>query len=219
MLSRNVAPRILVAHSYGGLVARAYASRYPEELAGIVLVDPVAASEWYPLTESARKTLRLGVMLSRRGAFLARLGLVRFALNRLTRGGRALPKLISRASSGRGASLLERLVGQVQKLPREVWPLIQSRWCDPKCFEGMARYLEALPASATAAAREITFANLPLIVLSSENASAVERREHERLARSSSNGRLEIVSGSGHWIQLDRPDVVIRAIRELVEDR
>ncbi|MGD1096308.1 MAG: alpha/beta hydrolase [Bryobacteraceae bacterium] len=212
MLARAAlgSPRVLVAHSYGGLIAQAYALRYPQELAGMVLVDPAAAAQW----TKPSKTLRLGVSLSRRGAFLARIGLVRFALNRLTSGSRTLPKLIARASSGQGGGLIERLVGQVQKLPREVWPLIQSRWCDPKCFEGMARYLEALPENA-ASVPASPLGDLPLIVLSSETASAIERQEHEELARRSTRGRLEIVSGSGHWIQLDRPDVVIQAIREL----
>jgi pimeloyl-ACP methyl ester carboxylesterase len=33
------APYVLVAHSYGGLIARLYASTYPDEVAGLVLVD------------------------------------------------------------------------------------------------------------------------------------------------------------------------------------
>jgi pimeloyl-ACP methyl ester carboxylesterase len=34
--------------------------------------------------------------------------------------------------------------------------------------------------------------------------------------RRSSQGRIEVVLGSGHWIQVDRPDVLIQAIREMV---
>lgn len=33
-------PFILVGHSYGGLLVRAYAARHPEQVAGMVLVDP-----------------------------------------------------------------------------------------------------------------------------------------------------------------------------------
>jgi pimeloyl-ACP methyl ester carboxylesterase len=33
-------PFILVGHSYGGLLARAFAARHPEQVAGMVLVDP-----------------------------------------------------------------------------------------------------------------------------------------------------------------------------------
>ena len=216
-------PRVLVGHSYGGLIVTAYALRYPSEAAGLILVDPVAASEWSNPSPSALKRLRLGTRFSRRGAMLARFGVPRFALNLLSGGARFLPKFIARAASGTGAGLIDRMVGQIQKLPRPLWPIIQSHWCDPKSFEGMARYLEALPESAAAVNREFAadrdqqaMSAIPLIVLSSANASPAERAEHQTLARRSSKGRFEVVPGSGHWIQLDRPDFVIRAIEEIV---
>jgi len=207
-------PMVLAAHSYGALVAMEYAARFSGDVAGVVLVDPVTASEWTNPPKSRLTILRRGIRLSRRGALLARLGLVRFALDRLSGGSRAVPKLIARASSGRGAGLMERLTGQITKLPRDVWPMIRSHWSDPKCFEGMARYLESLPESA-ASAPDLPV-DTPLFVLSSANATPAERADHESLAARSSQGRLEIVPESGHWIHLDRPDVVIRAIREMV---
>jgi pimeloyl-ACP methyl ester carboxylesterase len=213
-------PRILVAHSYGALIAIAYAVRHPSEIAGMVLVDPVATCEWSEPSESHLKTLRRGILLSRRGAFLARLGVVRLALSLLAAGSQRLPKMIARASSGRSAAITDQFVGQVRKLPSELWPIIQSHWCDPKCFEGMARYLETLPQSAAAVARELALTevlrDVPLIVLSAGNASPVQRAEHETLARRSSQGRIEVVTGSGHWIQVDRPDAVIQAICEMI---
>ena len=204
-------PRILVAHSYGALVALAYAARYPAEIAGLVLVDPVAVSEWSEPTDQHRRMLRRGVLLSRVGRSLATLGVVRFTLNRLSGGSRTLPKLIARASSGRsGGAFTERMVGEIRKLPKESWPKIQSHWCDPKCFEGMARYLEALPENAAEVAKMVLPPEIPLVVLSAENSSPAQRADHEKLA---SHGSLEIVEDSGHWIQLDRPDAIIRAIR------
>ncbi|MGH9592133.1 MAG: alpha/beta fold hydrolase, partial [Bryobacteraceae bacterium] len=61
-------PRILVAHSYGALVAISYAARHPSEIIGMVLVDPVATREWKEPSESHLKTLRRGILLSGRGA-------------------------------------------------------------------------------------------------------------------------------------------------------
>jgi pimeloyl-ACP methyl ester carboxylesterase len=213
-------PRILAAHSYGALVAIAYAVRHPSEIAGLVLVDPVASREWGEPSESHRRTLRRGILLSRRGALLARLGVVRLALSLLVAGSQRLPKLIARASSGRGAVITDQMVGQVRKLPAELWPMIQSHWCDPKCFEEMAGYLEALPQSAAAVTQELArtdaLRDVPLSVLSAANASPIQRAEHETLARRSSRSHIEVVPDSGHWIQVDRPDAVIRAIREMV---
>jgi pimeloyl-ACP methyl ester carboxylesterase len=98
--------------------------------------------------------------------------------------------------------------------------MIHSHWCDPKCFEGMGGYLEALPQSAAEVARELArtdaLRDVPLTVLSAGNASPIQRAEQETLARRSSRGQIEVVADSGHWIQVDRPDAVIRAIREMI---
>jgi pimeloyl-ACP methyl ester carboxylesterase len=40
--ARETAPYVLVAHSYGGLIARLYASTYPDEVSGLVLVDALS---------------------------------------------------------------------------------------------------------------------------------------------------------------------------------
>ena len=214
-------PRILVGHSYGGLIARAYAARYPGEVAGMVLVDPVAASEWSEPDESHRKMLRNGILVAHFCGFLARLGGVRFIMNRWNAVTRILPKQGKQTGNGaHGPAGLDRIVGEVKKLPREVWRMVQSHWCHPKCFDGMARYFEAFSSSAAAVAKECpeneAVRNVPLIVLSAGNASPVQRAEHETLVQRSAQGRLEVVTESGHWMHFDRPDVVIRAIQEMV---
>lgn len=212
-------PFILVAHSYGTLIARAYQARHPANVAGLVLADPMATAEWNPPSATLEQRLRRGIRLSRRGARLARIGVVRIALGLLQAGRRlGLAKLIARASSGRDSSFIDRIVGQVIKLPAESWPLIQAHWSDPKCFEGMARYLEGLPESASAASRIAGPEHLHgarLIVLSAEGAAPYERAEHEALAEAA-GAHAVIVPASGHWIQMDRPDTVIAAIRDLV---
>ena len=212
-------PRILVAHSYGALVAIAYAARVRSEVAGVVFVDPVSIPAWSEPAGRDLAMLARGIALARRGATLTRWGVTRFALNLLSGGARRVPQMVARTAGGRGSGFIDRMVGQIQKLPPETWPMIQAHWCDPKSFEGMARYLEALPGSAAAAAGDLArIGDLPLIVLSAERASAGERTWHHELAARSSRGRIEIVGGSGHWVQLDRPDAVIRAIDEMLAD-
>lgn len=209
-------PFVLVGHSFGGMIALEYACKSREALAGLVLVDPLTASEWHPLTPAAARMLARGVRLSRRGAMLARLGVVRFTLALLTKGSRRVPRVFARISSGNGAPLTERLVGEIQKLPPEVWPHIRAHWCQPKSFHGMADYLANLPANAASCTSECDLGDLPLVVLSAADSPASRVAEHKRIARSSRRGRWEMAQDSGHWIQLDRPDLVVAAIREVI---
>ena len=81
----------------------------------------------------------------------------------------------------------------------------------------MARYLQALPESAAAMVDAAAKIEAPMVVLSAGNASAAQRADHERLVRDAPHARLEIVEDSGHWILLDRPDAVIRAIRSIMK--
>ncbi|PYX08862.1 MAG: hypothetical protein DMG85_09990 [Acidobacteria bacterium] len=65
--ARTKGPYVLVGHSFGGLAVRLYAAQYPEEVVGMVLVDPTHPSQWLQMTEEQRKRLETGARLSRRG--------------------------------------------------------------------------------------------------------------------------------------------------------
>jgi len=209
-------PYVLVGHSFGGLLARAYAGSMPHEIAGLVLLDPVSLAYWSDCPPRERARLRLGARFSRRGARLARFGLVRFALTAMLGGGRILPKLIARASAGKGRGTVERLVGEVQKLPRDVWPCIASHWSSPKCFRAMAAALEWLPANAQEATGITVPAQIPLVVLSATGSTELELEERDRWVRESQRGLHIRLENSGHWVQLEHPQIVVDAVRELV---
>jgi pimeloyl-ACP methyl ester carboxylesterase len=66
---------ILVGHSFGGLVMRRYALSYPEDVAGMVLVDPMRCEEWPPLNPSKQSQLDRGKKLSGFAVPIARFGL------------------------------------------------------------------------------------------------------------------------------------------------
>jgi pimeloyl-ACP methyl ester carboxylesterase len=149
--------------------------------------------------------LARGIQLSRRGAWLARAGIVRIALDLLMSGSRTIPKWLARISAGNGASVTSRLTGEVRKLPPEVWPMVRAHWCLPKAFTAMAGYLESLPASAAA----VRFpADLPTIVLTAPNTDC----------EIPSGAMHRVAAGSGHWIQLDQPDLVATAIQDLIPE-
>jgi pimeloyl-ACP methyl ester carboxylesterase len=209
-------PYILVGHSFGGMLVRAYAATYPGKVAGLVLVDPLSASEWLRMSPAHARMLRLGVRLSRRGAVLARIGVVRAALALLISGGRRVPQWIARLTSGRGESVISRLVGEVRKMPPETWPMVRAHWCLAKTFLGMAGYLESLPASAVEADALNDTGSIPVTVLSASNATPEQLEEREAWALRSWRGQHIIARKSGHWIQLDEPELVAGAIREMV---
>ncbi len=210
-LTADLGPFVLVAHSFGGLVARAYTAEYPADIAGLVLLDPVLPSDWCYGPEERRRLLARGVKLSHRGALLARLGIVRLALTLAERGGRLLPKLIARASSGEGSSVPERLIGEVSKLPPDLLPGIKAHWCQPKSFHAMAGYLALLP-EACAEAGNWPPIGVPLTIVSAANATPAQLAEWDRLA-----GVHHIRSHAGHWIHLDEPGLVLAAIRQMVD--
>lgn len=212
-------PIVLVGHSFGGLAVLEYAHAYPDRIAGLVLVDPLPASEWHPIAPHEAVRLSHGVRLSRRGATLARFGFVRVSLDLLRAGSRTIPQLAAKASAGRGSALTERLVGQVRKLPRELWPAVQSHWCQPKSFLSMASHLENLPESAAACTdHSASLGAIPVIVLSAADSSPSRSLEHDAMAARSSKGIKRIAEKSGHWIQLDEPDRVTASIVSLLGD-
>jgi len=208
-------PFVLVGHSFGGLIARVFEERYPARVAGLVLVDPVSRAEWRDADAQRLRMLGQGVALSRRGAVLARAGVVRFALKLLLSGSRFVPKLLARASAGRSASVTGRLTGEVRKMPPELWPAVAAHWSEARCFEAMANALENLPASARQIDETRTLGNLPVMVLTAATSQPPVVAEHEHDARLSSRGKHLVVAGTGHWMQLDAPEVIAGAIRSL----
>jgi pimeloyl-ACP methyl ester carboxylesterase len=210
-------PYILVGHSFGGLVIRAFAHRWPERAAGLVFVDPVSIESWTNCSKTDRRRLAFGAKLSRRGAWLARFGVVRFALAAAEWRAGKLTAGIARASAGRATPFLTRLVGEIQKLPPEVMPTVRAHWSGAKGFRAMAEYLEALPRCAASASELTIPQDIPLLVLSAENATEGELRERTEWVQTSAQARHEIVERTGHWMQLERPDVVSAAIHEVVE--
>jgi pimeloyl-ACP methyl ester carboxylesterase len=209
-------PYILGGHSFGGLLVRAFAHLRPHEVVGIVLVDPVSLDFWADCDQGNRARLRLGTKLSRRGALLAELGIVRLALSALTGGQRWLPKLIARGSAGRATNLIGRLVEEVKKLPPALWPAIRAHWSRPKCFRSMAATLQILPQAAAEVRDMPIAAEVPVTVISAGNATESELMERDRWANQSRHGKHAKVVDCGHWIQLEKPELVVAAFCEIL---
>jgi pimeloyl-ACP methyl ester carboxylesterase len=208
-------PHVLVGHSFGAFLVCAYASRHPDDVAGLVLLDP--PSEWHEITREQAYLLWGGIQLSRIGGILARLGVVRACLALLTSGAPGVPRHFVRIFGPTAAHTLERLVGEVRKLPPDVHPIVQTIWCQPKCFQAMADHLAALEETAAVVGAVTSLPNVPLVIISSGDQSPDTIAKHRALARLSSQSRHIIATRSGHWIQFDEPDLVVTAIRDVVD--
>ena len=193
---------ILVGHSFGSLVVR------------LVLVDP--PMEWVDRAPTQAGLLRRARMASVIGAFLARIGVVRASLALLTGGHPGAPRAFVKLLGPRAAGTLERLVGEVRKLPPELYPAVQAHWCQPKCFHAMADYLGVLQSEAATIAAAVPPADIPVVVISGSQQPASEIAAHRRLADASPHGRHLVATKSGHWILLDEPELIVDAVRTLI---
>lgn len=211
-------PYVLVGHSFGALVIRAFARAHPSEVAGLVFVDPLHAEEWCTPSPHQQQLLRGGIFLSRVGALLAGLGIVRLSLALLSGGAPGVPRRFSRVFGRQAAALLEHMVGEVQKLPPEVLPAVQAHWSRPRAFRGMWQHLAAMPSCSADLARDTeTFGDTPVVVLSARERNPRWLAADAALAGASSSGRHVVVPHGGHWVHLDHPELVIQAIREVIE--
>jgi pimeloyl-ACP methyl ester carboxylesterase len=211
-----VAPHVMVGHSFGAFVCLAYADRHPDRVLGLVLLDP--PSGWVHMNRQQTRLLWGAVQLSRLGGALARLGVVRACLALLTGGAPAVPRHFVKVFDPTTARTLERLVGEVRKLPPEVYPAVQALWCQPKCFRAMADYLGALPEVARSVSKLRPQRDLPLVVISSGDERPEVVARHRSLAHTSRRGRHITAPNSHHWAQFDEPQLIVAVIREIVDE-
>jgi pimeloyl-ACP methyl ester carboxylesterase len=210
-------PVVLVAHSFGALLMLAFTRHYPELVAGLVLVDPLSLATWSECSAEDQHRLQVGAQLSRRGAWLAEFGVVRSALAMLLHGGQKLSRYIGRRAAGRASTTLERLTGEVSKLPEELWPVIAAHWSRPHNFRAMADMLSALPAYAGEASHPRLPVELTVAILSAATATQGELRERDGWLTGLLDAEHTVLPETGHWLHLERPEEVAAVVRWCVE--
>src|SRR5467141_3973754 len=164
----SLGPYVLVGHSFGGYVNLAFAQLYRDEVVGMVLVDSVHPAEWENPTPEQLRMIGVGLRYAWIAAWLARLGFVRFCLTRLARGS---PRLGWAAASAFGVGMavaVQRIAGEVRKLPAPILPIVRELWSQPKNFMSLGKHVAALPVSAAQAAAVSSLGDLPLVVLSGD---------------------------------------------------
>lgn len=196
-------PYLLVGHSMGGMLLRVYAFTYPEQVAGLVLVDsqhedlPARFPKIQQVNEAYFKSFNTLSLLSS-------LGLMAL-----------MPQTIPDPP-----------------LPQELFAQYRTALATGWFFETTLAELNTMGQStAEVRALQITsLGDLPLIVLSAGQYTAfpafsdAENQDiwqalqefQTRLATLSTNSQQIIAEKSGHFVHHDQPELVIGAIQELV---
>ena len=197
-------PYVLVGHSFGGMIARLYASLHPEKVAGIVLVDS-AHEDWGKLAHMGSTRGRLlewwRMQLYGLRPVFARLGLLRL---------KNLPN------------------GAGESLPLEVQPVAKALGLQSRAYDWLIGLGSDAPESEAQLRSAPPLPDIPLVVLSShithepwgvpaEDADQYWIELQTGLAGSVPNGTLTISEEGGHMLHLDDPRFVVDSIRQVVE--
>jgi len=193
------APFVLVGHSFGGYNVRVFNGQFPNEVAGLVLVDSVQEDQ-YELLPSAWKQV---------GA------------SQLSRWQSQATWMPLQIELGIARLRFRKLLGADSHL------ILQSKYLKARTSE-----LEQIEISGTQAHAAGMIGNKPLIVLTGlqqddalRKALSAEdfvrfqqiwvRTLQPRLARLSTRGKQEILPDVGHNIPVERPEAVVKAVREV----
>ncbi len=208
-------PFVLVGHSFGGLVVRRYALLYPENVAGLVLLDPMRCDEWPPFVPERTRQLAIAKGLCRSAIPCARCGLSRIGLSSLFLGSGRVAERLARIAGKNCEHVLRRVRSEVTKMPAEARPVIVALWSKPSFYRGMWAYLDGIPATAREMADAPSIRGIPVTVLTPGLATPLNTKALERIG---DRVRQVIAAKSEHWIHLDEPELVIDAIREMVSE-
>jgi pimeloyl-ACP methyl ester carboxylesterase len=187
-------PYILVGHSLAGKNDRLFASAYPDEVAGLVLVDARSETLDIGATEEEVAGFRSALDLQATLYTVAR----RLGLVRLLGASLAGSPLLAPETSVQLA-LFETATEAIATTTEE---------------GGERRHDDALLAASS-------LGNLPLVVIAASDSMANSPGwpdAQDGLAALSSRGRLVMAEHSSHAIHLDQPDIVIDAALSVLAD-
>lgn len=206
-------PFILVGHSFGGLVMRRYALLYPNEVAGVVLIDPMRCEQWPPLDPSKQTQIDLGRRLIRFAMPVAWCGLARLMVSLLFCRASHLSDQIVGATGAHKRHVLTRIKTEVRKMPRSVWPAVAAHWSRPGFYAGIRSHISSIPDTVAEMDAVEPIRDIPITVLTPANTTPLS---HADLKRIGDSANQVFARNSEHWIHLDEPDLVFDSIRAMV---
>lgn len=211
-------PYILVGHSYGGMNVRLYADDYPTEVVGMVLVDPSHEDEELRAWQLEGQAAKTKWEESRAKALQGKRQCVAAAeSHQLVLGSplykQCMPEPVSHWSAAMNTAMLRHCA--LASNQRAVFSEMEN--------------IDTASSDELRAARR-RYGDMPLIVLTRAPApvgqdETQEHRDmlnklwvtlHDEIAALSTRGANKTVPYSGHLIQWDQPQVVVRVILEVM---
>jgi pimeloyl-ACP methyl ester carboxylesterase len=185
-------PYILVGHSLSSLEVIHYAQVFPEEVSGIVLIDGGNPEYYADYNQTMAVTFNYFLGGVRKCGILRAIGSVGI-----------LTPMVAESTRYKG-------------LPKELAE-IDKRQFYRNLGNGTNRNeIQNMNANAKRVIEGGKLANIPLIILTSAGDKAWENSQSD-LKAWSDNSKQEIVEDAGHYIHWDKPDIVIKRIKELVD--
>jgi pimeloyl-ACP methyl ester carboxylesterase len=206
-------PYVLVGQSYGGLLVRRYARRYASEVAGLVLVDATHEDQRVMMGGDAPQRIRDFARGRVRPEPHIAADTVLKALRR------------SGAAASPDPSALEPPLDRLPRAAQEAWlaavadSVYRLSWAAE--MDWSPEELQRMHDERTR--DRATLGDLPLVVISRApgrpDSLTVENAALQRdLVALSHRGRHVVARRAGHNVHLEEPELVIREIRQTVDD-
>ncbi len=204
-------PIVLVGHSLGGLISTLFTDLYPDQVAGLVLIDPSFAGQGNPARSAAGKVDDQAAYDQTQSESLRCASLA------------WREKLTAADPQGCFGAAPTRTAAEIA--------FLMHQYLRPYRYETVFSELEEMNASTPG--RDVDsqeerssarlFGDKPIVVLTAERGDMSDPEEHrlwkeghDKLAARSTSGESIIVAGTGHYIQVEQPGAVIAAVTKVV---
>lgn len=215
-------PYVLVGHSIAGLYDPLFVYRYPNEVAGLVMVDPsfpYQSQVFAAIAPAFEKLNDSQISMDRQCAAAARAGTIRSNQKTAVFCGVDAKSLAASCKSEPAACSVYRLQDEAFSKAAP-WDEVLSEMLSLRASSDelvhARRPLGSLPIIVLTAQNTMNFA-VTQVGKARAHAMWLEwKKAHEALAAQSTVGASFVVNGAGHYIQVDRPAAVTSAVEEIV---
>ena len=194
--AKVIGPIVLMGHSMGGIYIRDYATRYPEEVRGLIFVDASTPLQGQTTPfKKVKQSPQWPTILLTRLAYITN-----------------LPRLVGSCSlSGPGSE-------------SRPWMLLAEGLCHPQ-FRASRDEGDSFDLSGEETIQTGSFGALPILIFSHDPARTKQitnwenswTQMQEDLKKLSTRSRRIVARNSTHYVQLDRAQLVVKEVSLLIE--